>query len=425
MLKRTRCLLQHLDKTTKYVPPSERAAAEHRAYSKNQRRSLNWGKFVQYGTLSLVGGSILMYFWQPWNPFSTDVSRELRKGLRQEQEGKEDYLQALKFYQNALKISKEEDSDSQLTLKYTGIVLKIAEMYEKLGMKDQLLKTYFNLATFVFENLIHESQRIQEDERDLLIDRDLIVITRWAMLKQEMKLPGWWSDVNSELLDRISFIENKEIKERLPWMIEGEKDVDVCELIKLWSLTRNRTLFPLEDKKDWIKNNIESQAGQEFLQDSIVKIIWSNNLWPAWVDSYLKLRDFYAMLHMSKGDAIGCIQYLQSNLLWSCVGDFQNAVDIPTQISNIGSAWFQYGQEADSKEAYNRATEIFRCLIEHVGEKHPILPISYYSLGIIYLEQNEKDKAIENFNLSKQHALEMGQIVVLDKIDDALIGQIV
>lgn len=421
MLKRTHCLRQKLSNVPKYIPPSQQALAAHEAYSKKQKRSVRWGKIIQYGALSLVGGAVLMYFWQPWNPYSTNVSRELRRGLRQEQEGKEDYLQALKYYQNALQTAKTEEDNNQLSLKYTGIVLKVAEMYEKLGMKERVLETYLNLGTFIFENLIHESPSIPDNERDLLIDRDLIVMTRWAMLQQELKPGHWFESVDTELTDRISFIEQGELVKRLPWLLEGGKQIDVCELIKLWSGSGKQLFLPNREKNKWVEENIESLEGQTFLKSGELSRFLNDLSWPCWVNSYLKLRDFYAMLQMSKGNLPICIQYLQSNLLWTCIGDFEDSVNIPTQIANIGSAWFQYGQNTNDKHAYDHALKIFQCLNQHVKPNDPILPISYYSIGIIHLQRKEMEQALESFEMSRNYALELGQVSVLDNIDDALI----
>lgn len=138
-----------------YVPPSQRAIIEHREFAKRKRQSDILGKIVRYGALTLVGGSLLMYVWQPWNPYSKEVSKELRKGLWEERDSKEDYLQALQHYITAMQVAKDEEGMDQLSLQYTGIVLKVAEMYQNLKMTDKLITTYYNLSTFIFENLIH------------------------------------------------------------------------------------------------------------------------------------------------------------------------------------------------------------------------------------------------------------------------------
>lgn len=225
----------------KYIPPSERAIREYKKYQEEKNRKQKYGKYIQYGVLSLVGSAVLMYYWQPWNPYSTDVSKELRKGLWEERDGKDDYLNALKHYQLALKQSQAEGMD-QLSLKYTGIVLKIAEMYEHLNMMDKLIGTYHNLSNFIFEHLIRNNIDKENPERDLLIDRDLIVITRWSMLRQKSKDKDWKNEIQTEIRDRMEFIENYELTERLPWLQIKDKDSEfnIFELMDIWAFRKNK-----------------------------------------------------------------------------------------------------------------------------------------------------------------------------------------
>lgn len=423
MFKRNRILYQ-LNK--KYISPSERATLKYQNYTKNQRRNNLIGKYVQYIFLSLVGGSVLGYMWQPWNPYSKEVSKKLRKGLWEEREGKDDHLTALKYYQEALKVAKDDENMNQLSLKYTGIVLKMAEMYENLKINDKVISTYFNLSTFIFENLIHGNISKNNIERDLLIDRDLIVITRWAELMQELKPKNWVVDVNNELQDRIAYIENTEIQYELPWTVDNHanknKKILTEELIDIWLEGRNSSFnIDLPIKSKWIEQNIESEDGKEFLKCWNILRSLKGKIWPEWIESYLRMRDFYAMFQMRLGNLGLCIQILQSNLLWSSIAGFQDTVNGTTQILNLASAWFQLGQLNNDFKSYQTSRIIYEKLIASLKENDPILPMSYYSLGVLFLQLNDKKMATENFSRAKDLAIEMNQLQIVDKIDDELL----
>jgi tetratricopeptide (TPR) repeat protein len=421
MLKRTRILIQNTKRFQHYIPPSERVIKEHDQYMKKKQRNERIGKIIHYTFFSIVGGSLLMYLWQPWNPYSKDVSKELRKGLWEERDGKDDYLIALKHYQNALKTSKDEHMD-QLSLKYTGIVLKIAEMYEKLNMNEQLLLTYYNLSTFIFENLIHDNIKKDNLERDLLIDRDLITITRWAMLKNQMKSKNWAMEIEDELKDRIGFIENHEIKEKFPWMIEKNTEpINEIELIEIWAKSNGSNKKFKSSQSKWIEDHIDSEEGKQFLECWDIVRSFQNKEWPSWMTSYLRLRDYYAMFQMSRGDLLSTIKILQSNLLWLTIAGFSDAVGGPTQIMNLASAWFKLGQLNNDPHAFKKAKNIYEKLLSVVNEKDPILPITYYSLGVLDLQQKETESAKKNFDIARELAIQLDQLQIIDKIDDELL----
>lgn len=95
-----------------------------------------------------------------------------------------------------------------------------------------------------------------------------------------------------------------------------------------------------------------------------------------------------------------------------------------TQIHNLASAWFQLGQLTNDKAAYTNAKSIYEKLILKVPENDPILPISYYSLGVLALQLNDKESADRNFSRARTLAVELDQVQIVDKIDDELLKQI-
>lgn len=415
----TRVLRQHA-KPTKYIPPSEKAIEDHLIYAKRKKTRERIGKYIQYTVGGLVGTSILMYLWQPWNPYSVEVSKDLRKGLWEERESHDDYLKALKHYQIALKTANQEGMD-QLSLKYTGIILKVAEMYQNLGMHDRLIETYYKLSEFIFLNLIDGKRSIAEEDRELLIDRDLIVITRWAMLMEENKKRDWLPQVESELKDRMAYIENHEIPPKFPWLYSGKgtKDDKIPDLIDLITIWANPQL-----KNKWIEDHVADDEGKEFLQCWDIMRSFSDKEWPKWIHSYLKLRQFYADLQMKQRKYPECIQILQSNILWSIVGNLDTPRGTGVQILNLASCWFDYGQFNDSKIALDRSKSIYLKLsnvLKGNPDQTTNLAMTYYSLGVQFQFEGKEKESLEYFEHAKELALELGTTQIIEKIDDNIL----
>lgn len=420
LLRCTRVLKQQI-KPTKYVPPSQKAIDEHIKFEGKKKTREKIGKYIQYTVGGLVGTSLLMYLWQPWNPYSVEVSKDLRKGLYEERDTHQDYLKALKHYQIALKSANEEGMD-QLSLKYTGIILKVAEMYQNLKMNDQLIETYYKLSEFIFLNLIENKRSIPEEDRELMIDRDLIVITRWAMLMEEQKKQNWLPQVETELKDRMAYIENHEIPPKFPWLYnekKSEQDGKIPDLIDLITIWATPSL-----KNKWIEDYVPDNEGQEFLKCWDMMRSFNDKEWPKWIESYLKLRQFYSDLQMRQRNFPECIQILQSNILWSILGNLDTPKGTGTQILNLASCWFEYGQQNDLQVALDRSKSIYLKLstaLKGHPEQTTNLAMTYYSLGVQYQTEGNEKESLKYFEQAKDLALELGITQIIEKIDDNIL----
>ncbi|GMM30455.1 Rci50 protein [Martiniozyma asiatica (nom. inval.)] len=415
MFKHTQVLKQVLktDKIAKYVPPSQRAIIEHENLRKEKKKNDRLAKVLQYGIGGLVATSFLLYLWQPWNPYSEIVSKDLRKGLWEERDKKEennDYLTALKYYQKALQSGNEEGMD-QLSMEYTGIVLKIAEMYQKLKMNDKLIDTYYKLSEFIFLNILENKRDIPQKE--LLIDRDLTVITRWAMLMEDEKSKEWYEKVQAELQDRMAYMENHEIPEKFPWLLstDPKQTPDILELLAIWENPN------LKDK--WVDEKVPDQEGREFFKCWDILRSVRDKEWPLWFESYLRLRDYYSTLQLKNKNYRQSIQILQSNILWSVIGDFKEVIG-STQVINLAAAWFEYGQTINSKTAISQAETIYVKLVEILKKSgdSPNLAMAYYSLAVLYEQQKNDQQSDFYFEKAADVSLNLGISQILEKIDE-------
>ena len=102
--------------------------------------------------------------WWPKHTFPSSIAKFLRKGLWAESDrGEFDYQLALKYYLQALEHANEIGLDP-LSDEYTGIQLKIGEMFERLNMLTDAAYIYNEIATLYLTVLTapRDSQRDKE-----------------------------------------------------------------------------------------------------------------------------------------------------------------------------------------------------------------------------------------------------------------------
>lgn len=155
-----------------------------------QPRPSRLKKFL-YFNFGLVTLSVAAYYFLwPKHTFPLPVAKILRKGLWAESDkGEKDYQLALKHYLEALEECDQLGMDP-LCDEYTGIQLKIGEMYERLDMMDEAAFTYNEIATLYLSVLkapadSEQGKRIKNiDHRAHLIQRDLRIALKLVELNR-------------------------------------------------------------------------------------------------------------------------------------------------------------------------------------------------------------------------------------------------
>ncbi|CAL1182058.1 unnamed protein product [Candida parapsilosis] len=160
------------------------------SYNPSPKTSL-FRKFL-YATLgiTMITG-YAYYMWWPKHTFPSSVAKILRKGLWAESDrGEHDYQLALKYYLEALEHCKEIGMDP-LCDEYTGVQLKIGEMFERLGMMSDAAFVYNEIATLYLSVLtakpIDSKDSIRLISRDLrrhLIQKDLRIAIKLVELNK-------------------------------------------------------------------------------------------------------------------------------------------------------------------------------------------------------------------------------------------------
>lgn len=139
--------------------------------------------FVVVGGLG-VGLYGAYYLWWPKHTFPTLVAKILRKGLWAESDrGENDYQLALKHYLEALEECKKTGVDRSSD-EYTGVQLKIAEMFERLNMAEEAAMVYNEIGVLYLTLLTDKSRRLNSIERRHFIQKDLRIAIKLAQINQ-------------------------------------------------------------------------------------------------------------------------------------------------------------------------------------------------------------------------------------------------
>ncbi|KAI5969658.1 hypothetical protein CANMA_001321 [Candida margitis] len=159
-------------------------------YNPSPRTS--WFRRFIYATLGLTAlTGYAYYMWWPKHTFPSSVAKILRKGLWAESDrGEHDYQLALKYYLEALEHCKEIGMDP-LSDEYTGVQLKIGEMFERLGMMSDAAFVYNEIGTLYLSVLtaqpVDSKNTVRAISRDLrrhLIQKDLRIAIKLVELNK-------------------------------------------------------------------------------------------------------------------------------------------------------------------------------------------------------------------------------------------------
>ncbi|WPK22986.1 hypothetical protein PUMCH_000209 [Australozyma saopauloensis] len=139
-----------------------------------------FSRFIKLNLWIVSCTAFAYYMWWPKHTFPSPVAKHLRKGLWAESDkGEKDYQLALKHYLEALEECGKLKVDP-LSDEYTGIQLKIGEMYERMDRTEEAAFIYNEIATLYLSVLkaapnsplglrihgsVHRAHLIQKDLR--------------------------------------------------------------------------------------------------------------------------------------------------------------------------------------------------------------------------------------------------------------------
>lgn len=268
------------------------------SYSHFQNLNNRPSKFKRFVTVNLYLASFTAfayYMWWPKHTFPPSVAKILRKGLWAESDkGEMDYQLALKFYMEAL-----EECDSVgvdlLSDEYTGVQLKIGEMYERLGMTAEAAFVYNEIASLYLSVLMaparsKEAARIRGmQHRAHLIQKDLRIALKLVELNRENPL------LSKAILITHLLVAQDEIDRKLGVAKNSSSLLSPDSLLSSKTDEKLKLLEKYNVSED-VKNTVRES------EDDIVVIETNPEAWEPFAEEYFNAMDLLSAICIAVGD---------------------------------------------------------------------------------------------------------------------------
>lgn len=357
---------------------------------------------LKYFSYSLLGAVAVLYgYWKyiTWHNYPLEVAQKLREGLYAEgTAGGLDYKKALVCYLEAL-----EEADKvglhALSDEYTGLQLKVAEMYEKLNMLDEARHVYQELGTAYIQALT-DGKSIPDHLRPHVIQRDLRVALKTAHLESATNAQMAKMSLMVHIL-----VAQEEVAKRSP---------EMAELIK----GRNT-------RKDFnIPISLDEKSKAEHLA-----------AWQPFRDELFNARDVFVSLCMATGDIGLAIQTKLASTEWMSVSGYEVSETLMS-FYNAGAIFYLQGEELEVREhqgketvssdgaqtstknmatiSMENASACFTMILSLIaklpnklrrdGEIDEVHALTTYGLGVIALHKGEFDQASDLLRESRLRA---------------------
>lgn len=305
-----------------------------------QYRPRRWPRRLLYfsvGTLILSG--YVYYAWWPKHTFPLSVAKILRKGLWAESDrGENDYQLALKHYIEALEHCNEIVMD-RLSDEYTGVQLKVAEMFERLDMKENAEFIYNEIATLYMKVLTaapdsEDGRRIHNREhRGHLIQKDLRIAIKLVEL----------NNLNPQLSKAILMthllIAQDEVHKKLG---------NASSIYKMANIS--------EDDSD--KQDYKATLGQDSITVShngvVTQINKNPEAWEPFCDEFFNAMDLLTAICVATGDLGMASRVKISMTEWMLLADVDPHKLLLSQC-NLASLLYLQAEEFEAQEiSYRR-----------------------------------------------------------------------
>lgn len=309
-------------------------------------RRPSWPKRI---LLTLVGLSAITaygyFMWWPKHTFPSSVAKILRKGLWAESDkGENDYQLALKYYIEALTHCDEIKMDS-LSDEYTGIQLKIGEMFERLGMMEDAAFIYNEVATLYMKVLTAppdsvDGKRVRSNEhRAHLIQKDLRLAIKLVDLNKTN------AQLSKAILITHLLIAQDEVQKKLGGAGAMSKFVQQNQNQQLSGDQATVSgQVPGEYKASVDKDSIEIDNG-----GVITKINKNPMAWEPFTDEFFNAMDLLTAICISTGDLSMASKVKVSMTEWMLLADVEPHKVLLSQC-NLASLLYLQAEEFEAKE---------------------------------------------------------------------------
>ncbi|CAH6720390.1 mitochondrial inner membrane i-AAA protease supercomplex subunit Mgr3p [[Candida] jaroonii] len=385
-------------------------------YSQPYTRS-NWKKWlVGTGIVSLVGYGVYYIYW-PKHTFPSPVATLLRKGLWAESDkGENDYQLALKYYIEALEKCNELNMNP-LVDEYTGIQLKIGEMFERLNMIDKALLIYNEIGSLYLKTLHDKSLKLNNDYRNHLIQKSLRIGVKLSELSKD--------DLN--LSKAILIAHSSAATVEINNFINSASPMSKVDLVFLDEYINAINLL--------IAINI--QLGDfSFAMDKTLKLYKLMKI------SHIEPKKF--LLNICN---LGGLSYLQSEIFELKLINLLKNHNLNPDIKNVDTSLLENDKETFDENLkffnvyINYATEVYEFVLsranelvkpqatannasplneEEINDINEIIALSTYSLGVINLHLKNFDKAERLLRESRVKSKSCNYVDLINEIENEL-----
>ncbi|ODQ82819.1 hypothetical protein BABINDRAFT_159322 [Babjeviella inositovora NRRL Y-12698] len=292
---------------------------------------------ITLGVLS-VGLGAGYYFYWPKHTFPTTVAAILRKGLWAESDkGEFDFQLALKYYLAALDECHEQNV-SRLSDEYTGIQLKIAEMYERMNMTENSLSIYSEISAAYMIALT--SHGIPEDRRPHIIQKDLRLVIKMAELHK-----GDPAITKAMLMTHL-MVAQEEVAKRSGKL--GERILHQQN----YNSAANPEQFEDQGDSSFAATSSDSEIVLTNADETITA--YKNpQAWLPFRDELFNARDLFVAICLSLGDIEMAVRSKLISTEWMILAEC-DLPEILMATCNLGSLMYLLAERSESQEAILR-----------------------------------------------------------------------
>ncbi|KAM9902918.1 hypothetical protein OXX69_008123 [Metschnikowia pulcherrima] len=371
-------------------------------------------RFINFNLYLASLTAFAYYMWWPKHTFPPSVAKILRKGLWAESDkGEKDYQLALKHYLEALEECRELKMD-RLSDEYTGIQLKVGEMYERLGMLDDAAFVYNEIATLYLSVLKAAPDSVQGarvtgiDHRGHLIQKDLRIALKLVELNRENP------SLSKAILITHLLIAQEEANRKMGM---GSHDVSLLAPGDLLNSTANKdnleNLKQLNDPKaeQELANALKNSKAEE-----VIVLKTNPEAWEPFAEEFFSAMDILAAICISVGDIKAASSIRVSMTSKMLVAGVSPDKLLLSQCNTASLLYFQ-AEQLQAEEQALRKKFAAAAGVDHAKVKalhDPLQPISVSDGDAAQIKQkitesvSEDDKrAYEEIIANKEKLLDM------------------
>ncbi|KAH7582152.1 Mitochondrial inner membrane i-AAA protease supercomplex subunit MGR3 [Nakaseomyces glabratus] len=286
--------------------------------------------------LSLLGFAIRQYYWSSKNQLPPSVAENVRKAVWHESDqGGNNYRKALQYYIMVIDELSNSNFDA-LSDEYTRLELKLAEMYEKLGMIQECKDVFKELLSRFYEALL-TTNKVLEDKRSDLIRKDLRVLIKSLELNTDV-------EYGKKLLLSHLLLVQEEILTRSPELKQFfENRKSKAEEATKSSLHMPR-LYDADSFEAFVnEKNIKLDENGYMILD----LSKNSSAWEPYKEEFFTARDLYTAYCLSSKDIAAALSCKLTSVEWMVMADMPPGQILLSQ-ANLGSLLYLQAEKFDS-----------------------------------------------------------------------------